>query len=142
MTRRITENDIKYSVALNKIQTKAQPLENTDSRFINTIRKQHALHFTVKKTLSFDISVIDIAMLIAIIVLFALHLTRSQRETNKQKRLLKIQRAQRESITQETAKRNSDCPHKFGFLQTQKNKGIPEECAGCAKIIKCLLPDE
>lgn len=98
-------------------------------------------------TITFDISVIDVAMLIAIAVLFALCLTGLQRENNRQKPIIKAQRIlkepRRQTISQETVNQEkSDCPHKFGFLKTQKTRIVPEECMGCAVLVKCMLPDE
>ncbi len=86
-------------------------------------------------------------MLIAITVLYALYLTGFPKENNIQKHGLRTRRGQRisgkEVIRQESVNReNSGCAHKFGYLQTRKDGGVPEECVGCPELVKCLLPNE
>lgn len=90
-------------------------------------------------------------MLVAILVLFALYLTGKQKERlnqgvvpeNKETRRKKT-RSRNVSVAE-----NSDndavvegfkCQHHFGFLKTRKNKSIPDECAGCEKLVNCMLP--
>jgi hypothetical protein len=95
--------------------------------------------------LSFDISITDIALTIAIIVLFALYLTRTSKENNPQKHLIRM----RKPLTQPKAnqiinnqKKKPDCPHRLGYLNKQKEKSIPEECTGCPQLVQCLLPEK
>jgi len=86
-------------------------------------------------------------MLVAIAVLFALYLTGYPKGNNKQKYGRIIRRGQRisgkEMIKQEPINQeNSGCAHRFGYLKTRRDGGVPEECVGCPEIVKCLLPDE
>jgi hypothetical protein len=84
-------------------------------------------------------------MLIAIAVLFVLYLSGPQRD--KQKNMARPQIIQREPKkatikTEQIRSNSSGCPHKLGYLRTRKEKSVPEECVGCAKLVKCLLADE
>jgi hypothetical protein len=96
--------------------------------------------------LSFDVSVIDIPMLIAIAVLYALYLGGTQRERERRKSTARpqiIQRAPSKATvrTERVNHKNSDCPYKLGYLKARKTNNIPEECVACARLVKCLLPD-
>jgi hypothetical protein len=86
-------------------------------------------------------------MLIAIAVLFVLYLTGPQKDRDRQRKMPSPQIIQRgpkkAAIKIERANYgNSDCPHRFGYLSTRKQKSVPEECVGCMRVVKCLLPDE
>jgi hypothetical protein len=86
-------------------------------------------------------------MLLAIAVLFALYATGFSKADNKPKYGLKTRRTPREvkkelTRLESTNQRNLDCPHRFGYLNTRKDKGVPEECVGCAELVKCMLPEE
>lgn len=100
-------------------------------------------------TLSFDVSVIDVAMLIAIIVLFTLYTTKAPKETILKKRILRKTQLTKETtknlnsqnLTNENTNSNTkaDCPHFFGYLKTTKEKGVPQECVGCTNLVECLV---
>jgi len=89
-------------------------------------------------------------MLIAIIVLFALYITNKQRERTNTRIIPKKMKYNR--VTSKNAdsvesnnKANPErfqCPHHFGFLKTRKDKGFPEECAGCENLVGCMFPRE
>jgi hypothetical protein len=89
-------------------------------------------------------------MLIAIAVLFVLYLTGPQRERQIDKKTMsRVKVVPRARAPQKTTisadhvnQKNSDCPHRFGYLSARGEKNVPEECVGCARMIKCLLPDE
>ena len=87
-------------------------------------------------------------MLIAIAVLFVLYLTGPQRERQVDKKTMPrvkvVPRApQKTAISADHVnQRNSDCPHRFGYLSARREKNVPEECVGCSRLVKCLLPDE
>jgi hypothetical protein len=100
--------------------------------------------------LSFDVSVIDIGMLTAIIVLFALYATSRQKEAkpiNFPGKANINKGGRRNMITQtkssnDTKPREFQCPHRFGFLRTRKIKEIPEECADCEKRVSCMFSQD
>ncbi|HVP40963.1 MAG TPA: hypothetical protein VMS95_03330 [Candidatus Krumholzibacteriaceae bacterium] len=91
-------------------------------------------------------------MLIAIIVLFALYVTSKQKEKSNQRILPKKTKnnigivrniKQQESNEDKANPERFQCPHHFGFLRTRKDKSIvPEECAGCEKLVGCMFPRE
>jgi hypothetical protein len=91
-------------------------------------------------------------MLIAIIVLFALYITSKQKEKPNQ-RILPKKTKNNIGIARNTKQQGSSedkaspetfqCPHHFGFLRTRKDKSvIPEECASCEKLVRCMFPKE
>jgi len=106
--------------------------------------------------LSFDISAIDIVLLVAVMVLLLLFITqkRSQGVTESQ---LPIQ--DREEIlekpepTDQTANEKlsieqssvgfKKCVHHFGYLRNlPQNTSVPDECFGCPKVMRCLFPNK
>jgi len=106
--------------------------------------------------LSFELSAIDIVLLIAVMILLLLFITqrRSQLATESQ---LPIQ--DREEIlgkpetTEKTAKEKlskerssvgfTKCVHHFGYLRNlPQNTPVPDECFGCPKVMRCLFPNE
>jgi hypothetical protein len=104
-------------------------------------------------TLTFDISIFDITMLIAIIVLFTLYLTSTPKESSMRKTVLKkvinTKKPTQNPKPQKTqnnnhTNKNPNCPHHYGYLKTHrdKNKNIPEECVGCTKLVQCLFTEE
>ncbi|MEM2111554.1 MAG: hypothetical protein QXX08_06720 [Candidatus Bathyarchaeia archaeon] len=96
-------------------------------------------------TLSFEVSIIDVAMLIAIIVLFTLYLTNSSKEKTVsiiRKARPRKETAKRPNFQKDTSnkmKETLECPHFFGYLKTREKKGVPEECVGCTKLVECLV---
>jgi hypothetical protein len=96
--------------------------------------------------LSFDVSVIDIAMMIAIAVLFALFLGGQRGENQKKEKTFGaqiVQSRREEAITnrEQPNQEESNCPHSFGYLRTLRRKNVPEECLGCSKLAECLFSD-
>jgi len=91
----------------------------------------------------------DVAMSIAIIVLFILHLSSARKETNAEKHFSETRktqlnprkRAKEDDVSKTDNKETPECPHKFGYLRNRKGKSVPEECVGCAEVVKCLLGD-
>jgi hypothetical protein len=90
-------------------------------------------------------------MLIAIIVLFALYVTGKQKEKPNHRILPKKTKNNigiirninpQESNEDKATPERFRCPHCFGFLRTRKDKGIPEECVGCEKLVRCMFPKE
>lgn len=84
-------------------------------------------------------------------VLFALYITNKQKERANPRILLKKAKSNKGITRNINPQESSDdkanperfqCPHHFGFLKTRKDKGIPEECAGCEKLVGCMFPRE
>jgi len=106
--------------------------------------------------LSFDISAIDVVLLIAVIVLLLLFITqkRSQSATESQLTiqdrggiLEKPETTSKPSKNKLSAKQSSmdfqKCIHHFGYLRNlPQNTSVPDECFGCPKVMRCLFPNE
>jgi len=108
---------------------------------------------------SFEFSLIDIVLMIAIIVLLALYLTKSSTESNtelehsvKEKKTLEkptvsveTQKSPEEALltTSVETEDSAKCTHHFGYLKTlPKDASIPDECFTCPKYIRCALEDQ
>jgi hypothetical protein len=90
-------------------------------------------------------------MLIAIAVLFALYVSSSRKEKMRQRIVLKKtndnKTSARNANQPQSRYKDADperpqCPHHFGFLKTRKDKDVPEECAGCERLLSCMFPRE
>jgi len=112
---------------------------------------------TVSETmLSFDLSVIDIVLAIAVVALLLLFLTqRRDQPTTKpelsiggQKKVAAKPKVPVKSVkeTVSTTRLSMDfkeCVHHFGYLRNHPKKTpIPDECFGCPKTLRCLFPNE
>lgn len=108
----------------------------------------------MEPVLSFELSVIDVVLVIAVVVLMLLYLTKRQGQpTNKpelsvkgQEKLLEkpkmpVKAAQKKvSKTQPSA--DFKCAHEFGYLKNLPKKNpVPDECFGCPRTLRCLFPD-
>jgi hypothetical protein len=109
--------------------------------------------------LSFDLSAIDIVLLVAVLILFLLHIskkpgasrTESGFESNLDKKrkipLIKkenshVKKPKTSSPTQPNAE-SQNCAHEFGYLKDlPRNTPVPDECFGCPKVMQCLFPKE
>jgi len=108
---------------------------------------------------SFEFSVIDIVLMIAIIVLLALYLTKSstkpraelERPIREEKTLEKpavsveTQKSSEEAllITDVETEGSANCTHHLGYLRKRsKDASIPDECFTCSKYIRCALEDK
>lgn len=108
---------------------------------------------------SFEFSVIDIVLMIAIVVLLALYLTKSstepraklERPIREEKTLEKpavsveAQKSSEEAvlITDVETEGSAKCTHQFGYLKKlSKDASIPDECFTCPKYIRCALEDK
>ena len=108
---------------------------------------------------SFEFSVIDIVLMVAIVVLLALYLTKPSAEpcaeleqSIKEEKTLEKPKASVEpqKISEETvaptdfeAENSAKCTHQFGYLRKlPKDASIPDECFTCSKYIKCAFEDK
>jgi len=106
--------------------------------------------------LSFELSVIDIVLLIAVVVLLLLFLaqrrgqpaTKSELPMTGQKKTseksnVPVKTAQEKVSTTQGPADFQECVHHFGYLKNlPKNTPVPDECFGCKQILRCLFPDE
>lgn len=105
---------------------------------------------------SFEFSIIDIVLMIAIVVLLVLYLTKSSTEpraelkhsVKEEKTLEKptvsvgAQKSSEETLLTKGVEmeRSAKCTHQFGYLKKRpKDASIPDECFTCPKYIRCAL---
>jgi hypothetical protein len=100
--------------------------------------------------LSFELSVIDIVLVIAIITLLLLYITKpsakaaaglklspEQKETSKES---DANVAMSESSSTPPLEYSVRCPHHFGYLKTLPlGSSVPEECYSCSRMMQCLF---
>jgi len=108
---------------------------------------------------SFEFSVIDIVLMMAIIILLVLYLTKSSTEPRAElKHSVKEEKTlEKPTVSVETKKSSEEalpttsvetgdpakCTHQFGYLKKlSKDASIPDECFTCPKYIRCALEDE
>jgi hypothetical protein len=105
--------------------------------------------------LSFDVSVIDIILAVAIVVLLCLYIAKKPDASTieskskvdevhplreNKKLMLKASRL-KNSAKSPTSFQN--CVHIFGYLRNMpRNTPVPDECFGCPKVMQCLFPNE
>ena len=105
--------------------------------------------------LSFDITAIDIVLLIAVLVLVALFIAQkrgqvrveSQSPSQCDRVPLRAATMDQTPIEERLPKRRSaafqKCIHVFGHLRNlPHNTPVPDECFGCPKVMRCLFPDQ
>ena len=104
--------------------------------------------------LSFDITAVDVVLLIAVLVLFLLFIAqrRSQAVTETQLPYDRVETPEKPETTMQASKgkptvRHSPedfqrCIHNFGYLRNlPANTPVPDECFGCTKAMRCLFPE-
>jgi len=105
--------------------------------------------------LSFDISAIDIVLLIAVIVLLLLSIQKrgqsstpsqlpaQERDQLSEKVETKSQNTKKKLPTTQSPKGFRGCAHDFGYLKNlPKNTPVPDECFGCPQVMRCLFANE
>ncbi len=104
--------------------------------------------------LSFDVSIVDIVLVLAVMVLLILYTTRQstksvaepelsvprEKDVVKPLRPAETQRAMEETRLQTGPQTSSvECPRHFGYLKKlPKDASIPEECFRCSKMTECF----
>lgn len=105
--------------------------------------------------LSFELSVVDLVLLIAVVVVLALFLSQMQNKSaaksesirSTQKKPFKNQGTIVKTISGEApsihgATSFQKCAHHFGYLRNLPDGSIlPDECAGCPKAMRCVFPE-
>jgi cytoskeletal protein RodZ len=110
----------------------------------------------VKLMLSFELSAIDIVLLVAVLILLSLYVTKKSGTptTEPRSQAAKTQKAQ--EVPEKTSRTQGpttyttqpqtgfqNCVHHFGYLKSRpRKKPVPDECFGCPKVLQCLFPNE
>ena len=106
--------------------------------------------------LSFELSAIDIVLLVAVMVLLFLFIAqRRGQEATKyrfpvqdEKEILQEPETKNQTGSEEPPTRQPSigfrkCVHHFGYLRNlPQNTAVPDECFGCPKVMRCLFPNE
>ena len=108
--------------------------------------------------LSFELSAIDLILVIAVIVLLILYVTKSSAEPHTEERRFVEEEIPPEKPAVEAANPkiegekellphartdSSRCPYVFGYLKKlDKNAAIPDDCLGCPRIMDCFGSNE
>jgi len=106
--------------------------------------------------LSFDISAMDVVLLVAMLVLLLLFITHKRSQslaeprlnTDDKESLLEEPQRVEETAAENSLKKESTegfqkCVHNFGYLKNMpKNTPIPDECFGCPQVLRCMFPSE
>jgi len=106
--------------------------------------------------LSFELSVVDIGLAIAVFVLLLLFLAQRKSQpktyselpaesqnTLPEKPAESIKTVPEKVSSKKQSKDFQECVHHFGYLRNlPKNTPVPEECFGCPKVMRCLFPNE
>ena len=114
------------------------------------------LKMVVDPMLSFDISAIDIVLLVAVLVLIVLFITQQRGKTvaesplppsslgeNLEKLETRVKSKSKEHNTRQSPLGFTKCIHDFGYLRNlPQNTPIPDECFGCPQVMRCLFPNE
>jgi len=105
--------------------------------------------------LSFEISAIDVVLMVVMLVLFLLFIAQRRSQPmaepqlnidDQEKHTLEETKAAEENMTEDSLKKHSaegfqKCVHEFGYLRDMpKNTPIPDECFGCPKVLRCMFP--
>jgi hypothetical protein len=103
--------------------------------------------------LSFEISAVDVVLMIAMLVLFALFVTRGKNQpTAALRQGIDHQKGMSEetemgektfaegSFSRQPADGFRGCVHQFGFLRSMpENTAVPAECFGCPEVLRCMF---
>ena len=105
--------------------------------------------------LSFEVSAIDVVLLVAVLVLLLLFISQKRGRSVAEPRLnsdvleklsrkpVKVEKTGAEdSVKKQSAEGFQECVHEFGYLKDMpKNTPVPDECFGCTRILRCMFPD-
>jgi cytoskeletal protein RodZ len=105
--------------------------------------------------LSFELSVFDIVLLVAVIALFVLFITQQRGRTitesesvqeveqSSEKPEATVQIKSEEHLRARSSGGFKKCIHSFGYLRNlPQNTPVPDECFGCPQVMRCLFPNE
>lgn len=105
--------------------------------------------------LSFDVTAVDVVLMVAVLVLLALFIAQRRGQMRAESQLpIQSEQAYERPVTMERApieerplRRRSagfqKCIHDFGHLKNlPQNTPVPDECFGCPQVMRCLFPDQ
>ena len=93
--------------------------------------------------LSFELSAIDLILVIAVVILLILYMTRPSTKTALEEKLLPTNatlKAEKERLPEvPTSKNASKCALHFGYLkELGRDADIPDECLACSRVMECV----
>lgn len=109
--------------------------------------------------LSFELTVIDVVLIIAVVILMSFHITRTPKGSNVEPKLSVEtekpfeKRETKNAVSKITETKSSlsaratdeespeKCSHHFGYLSniSKDEDSIPEECYSCTSMMRCLF---
>jgi len=105
--------------------------------------------------LSFELSVIDVVLIVAVIILLSFHLTRTPDRSNVESKLAvekekSLKKGKIKNLVSKTSKKKGSsaeekspvkCSYHFGYLSSipMGENSIPEECYSCSWMMRCLF---
>jgi len=105
--------------------------------------------------LSFELSVIDVVLIIAVVILLSFHVTRTPKGSNVKskssvERERSLEKGKVKDLVSKTSKAKSSlaeeespvkCSHHFGYLSSvpKGEDSIPDECYSCSWMMRCLF---
>jgi hypothetical protein len=103
--------------------------------------------------LSFDVSAIDMVLLVAVLVLLLLFVSQRKGRSTAEPNLnmdtqgkpsiepVKMGETAAETfVKKQSAGGFQKCVHQFGYLRDMpKNTPVPDECFGCPKVLRCMF---
>ena len=108
--------------------------------------------------LSFELSVIDVVLIVAVVILLSFHLTRTPKGSNVKskssvERKKSLEKGKIRKLVSKTSKAKSSlaeeespvkCSHHFGYLSSipKGEDSVPEECYSCSRMMRCLFSRE
>ena len=97
--------------------------------------------------LSFELSAIDLILLIAVIVLLILYITKLSARPPTEEKLAatdaSLKKGEKNLLSTQPQTDSPKCPYCFGYLEKlDKNASIPDECLSCPRITECFGSNE
>lgn len=108
--------------------------------------------------LSFELSVIDVVLIIAVVILLSFHVTKTPKGSNvKSKSSVDMEKSlekgnMKKSVSKTSKTKKSftslpedsvKCPHHLGYLKSLPlGSSVPEECYSCSRMMQCLFSGE
>jgi len=100
--------------------------------------------------LSFELSALDLILVIAVVLLLILYVTRSSAEPPTQEKRFAGEKTPPKKLAEEDTrllphvqKDSSKCPYGFGYLKKlDKAAPIPDKCLSCSRIMECFGSNE
>ena len=90
--------------------------------------------------LSFELSAIDIILVISVVIIFILYITKMPTRNHKEKsfRQPKVNVAPPKRPASIPQRDHTECPRGFGNIRTLgKDHSVSEKCLGCYRIMEC-----